>query len=114
MIFSDVGLSSLNLAGLGGEERVSASLGYGKVEMKYRTQAEDGSFNNWISGAFDIKGGKLSFSGDPGVVAGLLRSGGDVNLAAVPMQPVPEPQRWALMIAGLALSAVMVRRRRNG
>jgi hypothetical protein len=84
--------------------------------MRYRAQKNDGTFEDGIEGAFDLdKNAAVKFSGDPGVVLGLMLAGGAVTLDALPASPVPEPQTWAMMLAGgLLISTALARRRQTG
>lgn len=114
MIFSDVLLTSMSTGGSAGEDRLTAntSFTFGKVEMEYRVQNKDGSYAPAVKGGYDIKFNKAAFVGDPTVMLGLLSAGGEVDFDTLePAQPVPEPQTWALLLGGLALTALAVRRR---
>ena len=117
MIFSDVLLTSMSTGGSGGEDRLTAntSFTFGKVEMEYRQLNKDGSYDKPVKGGYDIKENKVAFVGDPAVMLGLFSAGGEVALDALaPTQPVPEPQTWALLLGGLAITGMAVRRRRRG
>jgi len=50
----------------------------------------------------------------PGDVAGSYAVGGGLFVGNPGVAPVPEPETYAMMLAGLALLAVAVRRRRRG
>jgi type VI secretion system secreted protein Hcp len=117
MIFSDVLLSSMSTGGSGGEDRLTAntSFNFTKVDLEYRQQKKDGSYDAPIKGGYDTAGNQAAFRGDPAVMLGLFMAGGEVNLDALaPTTPVPEPQTWALLLGGLALTGYMARRRRAG
>lgn len=115
MIFSDVTLNSLVTSGNDDDLKASGALDYMSVKMRYRPQKGNGSFGDWIEGAFSLKDNKVQFSGDPKVIQGLFASGGNVSLAAI-APAVPEPASWALMAAGglLLLVTTALRRRHGG
>ena len=119
MVFSDVVLTSLhhNGTGNGVPPSANASLDYAGVTLRYRSQKNDGSFNNWVEGSFDRDArNSVQFRGDPAVVFGLLLAGGDVSLDVLPNVPsaIPEPQTWAMMLAGLLLASATAARRQRG
>ena len=118
MVFSDVVLNSLHLNGTGNGAPPSAhaSLDYTAVTLRYRSQKNDGSFNDWVEGSFDLTmNSSVQFRGDPAVVFGLLLAGGDVSLDVLPNvpSPIPEPQTWAMMLAGLLLASATAARRQR-
>ena len=119
MIFSDVVLNSLHLNGTGNgaPPSANASLDYTAVTLRYRSQKSDGSFSSWVEGSFDRDArNSVQFNGDPAVVFGLLLAGGDVSLDVLPNvpSPVPEPQTWAMMLAGLLLASATAALRQRG
>lgn len=111
MIFEDVLLTSLSIAGSGQEPGASLSFSYSKIELVYVPQDSKGGDGKAIKGGWDLKEAKAAFSGDPMVVLGLFESGGNVNFAAV--LEVPEPGTWALFAGGLLLIGALARRRRS-
>jgi hypothetical protein len=68
----------------------------------------------WTQAANDA-GAHVSFTAlAPGGYSGMLVDNiSMVGLPPVVSQPVPEPETWALMLAGLTLSGWMARRRRR-
>jgi type VI secretion system secreted protein Hcp len=116
MAFSDVHLTSLSTGGSGGEDRFTfnASLNYSAVTMTYTPLDSGGRPTTPINGEFkyDLQNNQaLTFSGDPNVMAGLFEAGGVVDLAAIPSL-VPEPESWAMLLAGLALVGSIGARRK--
>ncbi|MCW5643604.1 MAG: PEP-CTERM sorting domain-containing protein [Rhodoferax sp.] len=111
MVFSDVQLTSLATGGSGGEDRFTSntSLSYSAVTMSYTPQRG----NAPIVGTFSLNPkGAVSFSGDAGVMAGLFQAGGAVQLSAIP-SAVPEPEIYAMLLAGLGLIGWVGRRRKR-
>lgn len=105
MTFSDVHLTSLSTGGSGGEDRFTSntSLNYSVVRMTYTPQDSHGTAQPSIVGTFSLNPtGAVTFSGDPNVMAGLFQAGGAVELSAIP-SAVPEPQIYAMLLAGLGL-----------
>lgn len=108
MTLSDVLLNSLQTQAVGDSFEVRASLTYGKVEMSYRALDAHGALGPEIKGGWDLRLNKVTFTGDPAVVLGLVEAGGNLNFVS----GVPEPSTWASLAAGLGLLGVMARRRR--
>jgi len=112
MVFGEVQLSHLKLNGSGSAMSADGALNYDRVKLRYREQDPKGGLGPWIEGAFDLKAGKLAFSGDPRVIQGLLLAGGAVTLDAGPIGAVPEPATWVLMALGLLAVGGAVGRRK--
>lgn len=98
MLFEDAVFTSLQVNGGPDGIDVAGQLVYQVVEMRYRPQRPDGTYDPPIIGRWDVsKGG--AFSGDPQVLMGLFLA---QPTGIGPLPAVPEPQTWALMILGLA------------
>lgn len=66
-------------------------------------------FDNWYFKASDLSQGLHRFT-----VTGLALGGGfngAVNITSAPLAPVPEPSSYALLLAGMGVVALVVRRR---
>ena len=115
MEFSDVHLTSLSTGGSGGEDRFTSntSLSYSAVTMTYTPGDGKGGSLKSIVGTFSLNPkGAVTFSGDAGVMAGLFQAGGSVELSAIP-PAVPEPEIYAMLLAGLGLIGWVGRRRKQ-
>ena len=111
MVFGDVLLTSLKLNG-GATQSAAGALTYDRVTLRYRPQDDKGAFGAWVEGGFDLKAGKILFSGNPLVIEGLMLAGGAVALDIGAVGTVPEPADWALLSAGLLVVAGAGRRRK--
>lgn len=107
MILRDPQVIELSTDGSGDVIKVDSAMVYDKITLRYRKQKADGSYDAWIEGSFDLKAGKVSFTGDPGALRGLVEAGGTLGFIGA----VPEPESWASLAAGLAMVAAVVRRR---
>ena len=115
MAFSGVHLTSLSTGGSGGEDRLTnnVTLNYSAVTMTYTPVDDKGSAGSPIVGSFRLNPNQaLSFSGDANVMTGLFEAGGMVDMTAI-TAAVPEPESWALLLAGLALIGSIGARRRS-
>lgn len=117
MKFEDVQLTSFATGGSGGEDRftLNASLQpLKKITMTYTPQDATGKAGTPLVAAWDLLDGKVaSFGGDADALTGLFLAGPtSLDLSALPInQPVPEPQGWLLLGAGLGGLAWLGRRR---
>jgi len=109
MILGNSLVTKLTSSGAGDAITVASALTYDKVTLRYRKQKADGSYDAPIEGTFDLKANGVGFSGDPGVLRGMVEAGGTLNF----VNQVPEPASWASLAAGLALVAGVLRRRRS-
>jgi hypothetical protein len=100
--------SELNANGCGGGAHVGASLCFAGDHIAL---SDDMVFKfTFNGGATDFSSPHLKvnmFNGDGGRKVGSLLS------RNIPLQPVPEPQSYAMMLGGLALMGVVVRRRKT-
>jgi type VI secretion system secreted protein Hcp len=104
--FSDALLSTFSLTGTSSSALdVKASFSYDKVALSFWPQNADGSFGAPITASYDLKAG----SGSTSAVASLFARG----LLASP-SPVPEPETYAMLLAGLGLLGAIARRRMIG
>lgn len=104
-IFDGNLLTSIATGGSGGEDQFTAnvSLAMTSVTLRYRPTA----IADWVEASYTqpAPGAALTFSGDPQALRGL-------SLAMA--SAVPEPASWALMLGGLLLTGVALRRRLPG
>lgn len=106
MTFNDVLLSDVSLQGSGGNKPfVYASFSYDKVTLDYWDQKPDGSRGSKSTASYDLKTGKGSVPS----VAGLFAQG----LSGPVVTSVPEPETYAMMLAGLGLLGFVARRRKQ-
>lgn len=104
MTFDDVLMTSVVLNGLGGiNPTFAGSFTYGKVTLDYWAQKADGSLGPKSTASYDLKTGK----GSPAGVAAVFAQG----LVGPQVAPVPEPESYAMFLAGLGLIGVMARKR---
>jgi type VI secretion system secreted protein Hcp len=116
MKFLDVHLTSLSTGSSGGEDKLTSNttLSYSGVTMTYTPRdSKTGGGLKPIVGTFSLNPmGAVGFSGDANVLTGLFQAGGAVALDAIP-SPVPEPETYAMLLAGLGLLGCVVRRRKK-
>lgn len=105
MKFDDVDLTSLNLSGISGvSPHLDGSFSYAKVTLDYWTFESDGSVDSHTSAFYDLK----KSQGGVANVASVFAMGlGGVQIAAT----VPEPENYAMFLAGLAALGLIAKRR---
>lgn len=106
MTFDDVQLTSLNLAGSAGSDpSFAGSFAYSKVTLDYWEQKSDGSLGAKSSAFYDLKTGK----GSATAVSAVFAQG----LIGPQVAAVPEPESYAMLLAGLGVIGFAVKRRRE-
>lgn len=106
MTFDDVQLTSLNLAGSAGSDpSFAGSFAYGKVTLDYWEQKADGSLGAKSTASYDLKKGV----GSAAAVAAVYAQG----LMGPQVAAVPEPESYAMLLAGLGVIGFAVKRRRE-
>lgn len=108
MTFENVVLTSLSLGGSSGSiPLLQGSFAFGLIEMEYWTiDPNTGKTTSSGKTGFDL----INNSGSAASMAAMFAMG-----AAGPqfeVTPVPEPETWALLIAGIGLMSAVARRRR--
>ena len=104
MTFDDVLLTNVALSAIGGTDSTFAgSFAYGKVTLDYWAQKADGSLGAKTSASYDLKTG----TGNVGAVAAVFAQG----LIGPQVAVVPEPESYAMLLAGLGLIGLIARRR---
>lgn len=117
--FDNVLLTSFATGGSGGEDRFTLNESLqplDKITMTYTPQKADGTAGTPLVASWDLQAGRVAaFGGDPDALTGLFIAGPTaLDLSALPInQPVPEPQRWLLLGAGLAGLVCLGRRRQT-
>lgn len=105
MTFEDVVLTGLELSATGSANpSFAGSFAYGKVSLDYWAQNLDGSLGAKSSAFYDVR----TASGSSSAVAALFAQG----LMGPQVNAVPEPESYAMFLAGLGLLGVVARRRR--
>ena len=105
MTFDDVRLNSLNLAGSAGSDpSFAGSFDYGRVTLDYWEQKPDGSLGAKSSASYDLKTGK----GNAAAVSAVFAQG----LMGPQVAAVPEPETYAMLLAGLGVIGFAAKRRR--
>lgn len=104
MTFDDVLLTSVVLSASGNaDSSFAGSFAYGKVTLDYWAQKADGSLGPKSTAFYDLTTGK----GSATAVAGVFAQG----LVGPQIAVVPEPESYAMLLAGLGLIGVIARRR---
>ena len=104
MVFEGAYITQLDLSGSSDElPSVSAAFDYQKITLKYIALRSDGSKGTEYTGSYDLTNNAGSAAALVGVYA--MAAAGPTVLA------VPEPEGWALLLAGLGLTALVARRR---
>lgn len=105
-IFDGNLITSLSTGGSGGEERFTLNASMAMTSITLRYLPDPTKPTAWVEAFFDqSKATSATFSGDPQALRGL-----SLALAS----PVPEPASWALMLGGLLVTGVALRRRLPG
>ena len=108
MTFEKVVLTSLQLGGSSGPPMLQGSFAYGTIAMEYWTiDPKSGRTTSIGKHKFDLATDK----GSAATMAALFAMG-----AAGPqfeVTPVPEPETWAMLLAGIGLMGAVARRRRT-
>lgn len=105
MTFDKVLLTSLNLAGSAGSDASFAgSFAYDKVTLDYWEQKPDGSLGTKSSAFYNVKTGE----GNVAAVSAVFSQG----LMGPQVAAVPEPETYAMMLAGLGVIGFAAKRRR--
>jgi hypothetical protein len=92
---------------------IAARLNYSAVTMTYTPRDSGGVPLTPIVGTFSLNPiGAVTFSSDANAMAGLFQAGGAVELSAIP-SAVPEPETYAMLLAGLGLFGWVGHRRKK-
>lgn len=106
MTFDEVMLTSLNLAGSAGSDpSFAGSFAYGKVTLDYWAQKADGSLGAKSTASYNLKTGE----GDTAALSAVFAQG----LMGPQVAAVPEPESYAMLLAGLGVIGFAVKRRRE-
>jgi type VI protein secretion system component Hcp len=104
MVFDKAILTNLNLSGAtGSPPYLSAGFAYEKITMKYTTLDGTGKPSTSFEGMYDLTKNEGSLA-MLSMVYSMGMSG--PTIAA----PIPEPETWAMLLAGLGLVGLAVRR----
>lgn len=108
MTFSNAAITSLSFSGASGTEFpvVSGSLNYTKIALSVTTLGPKGLPGPTYTGSFDLTNGKPTYTGSPVIFQQLA------NFSVPLTAPVPEPETFALMLAGLGLVGWRARRKK--
>lgn len=106
MSFDNVQITNLSYSGSGSLVRLAGSFAYDKVTLDYWAQdPKTGKLIKSPSAFYDLSKGE----GSIGAVSALFAQG----LAGPQIAAVPEPESYAMLLAGLGLLGVVARRRRS-
>jgi len=106
MTFEDVSLTKIDLsASSGSSPLMEGSFAYGKVTFDYWTQKADGSRGDKTTAWYDLK----ERVGSPVPMASVFALG----LMGPQVAVVPEPESYAMLLAGLGILGAVARRRRQ-
>lgn len=112
MLFSNVQLTSLDMSGSSGSDPfVSGSFAYSKIEIDVTTQNANGSPGQTYKGVWDLQANRAAFTGSPVVFLQLANM--NTPLLESVINPVPEPETYAMMMVGLGLVGFAARRRKT-
>lgn len=106
MDFDNVYLTGLNL---GGETispiNVKGSFAYEAITMTYWSRNRDGSLGQEVSAYYNVATG----AGDIAALTAVYAAA----MSGAPVAAVPEPETYAMMLAGLGMVSLVARRRRK-
>jgi type VI secretion system secreted protein Hcp len=108
MTFENVYLTDVSLSGTSGSTPlIEGSFAYNKVTLDYWTQKPDGSRGTHTSAFYDL----ATATGSTAAVASVFALGliGPLADAA----PIPEPESYAMLLAGLGLVGLIARKRKK-
>jgi type VI secretion system Hcp family effector len=104
MTFGDVLLSSVSLYGTGGTlPQLDGAFSFGNVKLDYWTITNTGALGAHTTASYDL----VTQKGSLAALAGMYGQG----LAGPMVASVPEPETYAMMLAGLGLIGAIARRR---
>ncbi len=106
MSFTNAMITSLNYSGSSGDNGVNlnGSFAYQSVKMTYWPTDNKGAIGSPVSASYDLK----TRTGNIGALLSVYSQG-----VAGPVSPVPEPEIYGMMAAGLGLMGFMVRRKKS-
>lgn len=105
MTFDDVVLSSLNLAGSAGSDpSFAGSFSYNKITLDYWEQNPDGSQGAKSTASYNLR----TREGSAAAVSAVFAQG----LMGPQVAAVPEPETYAMLLAGLGVIGFAAKRRR--
>lgn len=104
MLFDDVQLTSLNLSGGSDNANVDGAFSYGRIRMTYTEYDASGKSMGTTKADYDVKGTKS---------AAALLTVFELGMSGPSIIPIPEPEAYALLLAGLGLLGFAARRRKQ-